>query len=181
MRAAVRTLTLNLYGIEAPEVQAFLAGPQAAPYFTDLGVYMTERCQVGACSSVLQAVQRRSLQLAGIMGSPAEGTLDMLDSGSRHRCVGTAAAPCSASHVPVLFLQALDKALAVLQSGSPSAAREVEALLAEVETLLSYWNDILCTGETALARCVSTPHPASRVQHLGECSKGVPLRASLRG
>ena len=28
-------------------MQAFLAGPQAAPYFTDLGAYMTERCQVG--------------------------------------------------------------------------------------------------------------------------------------
>lgn len=47
MRAAVRTLTLNLYALAAPGVQAFLAGPQAAPYFTDLGVYMTERCQVG--------------------------------------------------------------------------------------------------------------------------------------
>jgi hypothetical protein len=47
VRAAVRTLTLNLYALEAPGVQAFLAGPQAAPYFTDLGAYMTERCQVG--------------------------------------------------------------------------------------------------------------------------------------
>jgi hypothetical protein len=46
VRAAVRTLTLNLYAIEAPGVQAFLAGPQAAAYFTDLGAYMTERCQV---------------------------------------------------------------------------------------------------------------------------------------
>jgi hypothetical protein len=43
-------------------------------------------------------------------------------------------------------VQALDKALAALQGGSPSAAREVEALLAEVEALLSYWNDILCTS-----------------------------------
>ena len=44
-------------------------------------------------------------------------------------------------------VQALDKALAALQGGSPSAAREVEGLLAEVEALLSYWNDILCTSE----------------------------------
>jgi hypothetical protein len=49
-------------------------------------------------------------------------------------------------------VQALDKALAALQGGSPSAAREVEALLAEVEALLSYWNDILCTSEP-LATC----------------------------
>jgi hypothetical protein len=52
-----------------------------------------------------------------------------------------------------LCVQALDKALAALQGGSPSAAREVEALLAEVEALLSYWNDILCTSEPLTCCC----------------------------
>lgn len=46
MRAAVRTLTLNMYAIEAPAVQAHLAGPASA-YFSDLGAHMTDRCQVG--------------------------------------------------------------------------------------------------------------------------------------
>ena len=45
VRAAVRTLTLNTYAIEAPAVQAYLAGP-AASYFSDLGAHMTDRCQV---------------------------------------------------------------------------------------------------------------------------------------
>ncbi len=48
--------------------------------------------------------------------------------------------------------QALDKSLASLQGGNPSATRDVEVLLTEVETLLSYWNDILCTGERGQQR-----------------------------
>ena len=47
VRAAVRTLTLNMYAIEAPGVQAYLAG-SAASYFSDLGAHMTDRCQVGS-------------------------------------------------------------------------------------------------------------------------------------
>ena len=46
VRAAVRTLTLNVYAVEEAGLQAFLAGPAAAPYFSDLGAYMTDRCQV---------------------------------------------------------------------------------------------------------------------------------------
>ena len=140
VRAAVRTLTLNLYALEAPGVQAFLAGPQAAPYFTDLGVYMTERCQVG-CWPVAR---------------------------SHRSCIQPSAAT-QCGEVEMLFInchgpscvQALDKALAALQGGSPSAAREVEGLLAEVEPLLSYWNDILCTGEP-LGR---TERPACSLAH----------------
>ena len=45
MRAAVRTLTLNIYSIDDPEMQAFLAAEPAANYFTDFGAYLTERCQ----------------------------------------------------------------------------------------------------------------------------------------
>ncbi len=45
VRAAVRTLTLNIYSIDDPEMQAFLAAEPAANYFTDFGAYLTERCQ----------------------------------------------------------------------------------------------------------------------------------------
>ena len=138
VRAAVRTLTLNLYALEAPGVQAFLAGPQAAPYFTDLGVYMTERCQVGCWP-----VARSHCSCIQPSAATQSGEVDML---------------FMSCHV-LSCVQALDKALAALQGGSPSAAREVEGLLAEVEALLSYWNDILCTSEsldlcsTACAAC----------------------------
>ena len=43
-------------------------------------------------------------------------------------------------------MQALDRALSALESGAMGAAREVEACLTEVETNLSYLNDILSTG-----------------------------------
>jgi hypothetical protein len=45
VRAAIRTLTLNIYSIDDPEMQAFLAAEPASHYFTDLGAYLTERCQ----------------------------------------------------------------------------------------------------------------------------------------
>ena len=51
MRAAVRTLTLNIYSIDDPEMQAFLAAEPASHYFTDFGAYLTERCQ--ACKPFL--------------------------------------------------------------------------------------------------------------------------------
>ena len=43
--------------------------------------------------------------------------------------------------------QALDQALSALEAGAAGAAREVEVCLTEVETNLSYLNDILSTGE----------------------------------
>ena len=49
MREAVRALTLNLYSIDEEEMQAFLASEYAGHYFTDLGAYITERCQVTCC------------------------------------------------------------------------------------------------------------------------------------
>lgn len=46
MRAAVRTLTLNVYALGSAEVQAFLAAEPSASYFTQLGAYMAESCKV---------------------------------------------------------------------------------------------------------------------------------------
>ncbi len=43
-------------------------------------------------------------------------------------------------------LQALDKQLPKLDVGSSASAFSMENVLAEVEDLLSYCNDILCTG-----------------------------------
>jgi hypothetical protein len=44
-------------------------------------------------------------------------------------------------------VQALDRQLSSLEAGTSAAAFSLENVLAEVEDLLSYCNDILCTGE----------------------------------
>lgn len=177
MRAAVRTLTLNLYAIDEPEVQAFLAGPAAAPYFTDLGAYVTDRCQVG---HRLLASDKRSSAYGQQCAAAPPAAATLLMAGvllKRQVCqVGGTAhglahnqteqyspkAPPDFPHMgnPSDGIscdpQALDKSLASLQGGNPSAARDVEVLLTEVETLLSYWNDILCTGEREAASSAET-------------------------
>ena len=43
-------------------------------------------------------------------------------------------------------MQALDRQLSSLDAGTSAAAFSMENVLAEVEDLLSYCNDILCTG-----------------------------------
>ena len=48
MRAAVRSLTLNVYGIADEALQRFLCAPPASDYFTDLAIAITEQCQVRA-------------------------------------------------------------------------------------------------------------------------------------
>ena len=49
-----------------------------------------------------------------------------------------------------MVLQALDKQLPKLEEGSSASAFSMENVLAEVEDLLSYCNDILCTGTPLL-------------------------------
>lgn len=49
-----------------------------------------------------------------------------------------------------MLLQALDKQLPKLEEGSSASAFSMENILAEVEDLLSYCNDILCTGRPLL-------------------------------
>lgn len=46
VRTAVKTLTLNVYGIPLPAVQQFVASPPAATYFIELATYVAEQCQV---------------------------------------------------------------------------------------------------------------------------------------
>lgn len=48
VRAAVRALTLNVYGIADEAVQRFLCSPPASAYFTDLAMLITEQCQARA-------------------------------------------------------------------------------------------------------------------------------------
>ena len=52
--------------------------------------------------------------------------------------------------------QALDKQLPKLEEGSSAAAFSMENVLAEVEDLLSYCNDILCTGSSVTQQIVSS-------------------------
>ena len=46
VRAAVRTLTLNVYSIRDPSVQAFIVSKPASNYFNELAIFVAEQCQV---------------------------------------------------------------------------------------------------------------------------------------
>ena len=46
VRAAVRTLTLNVYSIRDPAVQAFIISKPASNYFNELAIFVAEQCQV---------------------------------------------------------------------------------------------------------------------------------------
>ena len=46
VRAAVRTLTLNVYCIKDPAVQAFVVSKPASNYFNELAIFVAEQCQV---------------------------------------------------------------------------------------------------------------------------------------
>lgn len=46
VRAAVRTLTLNVYGIDDEAVQGFLISQPASNYFNELAIVIAEQCQV---------------------------------------------------------------------------------------------------------------------------------------
>ena len=50
------------------------------------------------------------------------------------------------SDLNLIAWQALDRQLSSLDAGTSAAAFTMENVLAEVEDLLSYCNDILCTG-----------------------------------
>lgn len=56
VRAAVRTLTLNVYQIGDAAVQAFVVCQPASNYFTELAIFIAEQCQAraaghsGACA-----------------------------------------------------------------------------------------------------------------------------------
>ena len=45
VRAAVRTLTLNVYSIRDPAVQAFVVSKPASNYFNELAIFVAEQCQ----------------------------------------------------------------------------------------------------------------------------------------
>lgn len=47
VRAAVRTLTLNVLRIEDAAVQEFLASLPASNYFHELSIVIAEQCQAG--------------------------------------------------------------------------------------------------------------------------------------
>lgn len=47
VRAAVRTLTLNVFSVPDAEIQGFVTSPPAAGYFTEVAQYLAEQVQVG--------------------------------------------------------------------------------------------------------------------------------------
>ena len=57
VRAAVRTLTLNVYSIRDPAVQAFVVSKPASNYFNELAIFVAEQCQVGSADPLALAAQ----------------------------------------------------------------------------------------------------------------------------
>ena len=57
VRAAVRTLTLNVYSIRDPAVQAFVISKPASNYFNELAIFVAEQCQVGSADPLAHAAQ----------------------------------------------------------------------------------------------------------------------------
>jgi protein CLEC16A len=47
VRAAVRTLTLNVYSVDDPRIQAYVTSPGAAGYFLEVAAYLGQQVQVG--------------------------------------------------------------------------------------------------------------------------------------
>ena len=117
MRAAVRSLTLNVYGIEDGAVQEFVCSLPASSYFTELAIGMTEQCQARARLRPRHALDRVSRSARSLR-----------------------------SCLVVTPAQKLDAALAASEEGDANAENAMESALAEVEDLISYCNDILCTG-----------------------------------
>ena len=232
VRAAVRTLTLNVYQISDAAVQAFVVSQPASNYFTELAIFIAEQCQARARTlnpkyhalphelTVFNAEQCRArARSSGCM----RGTRALLghacSGGAPHMCARrTLRHPCSAgacmqwrspkyvrsAHAQAILClgacnldeldllqvhghqhiveynsdqvdcdqvgcclcmcmplthagrvraqrlrQALDRQLSSLEAGTAAAAFSLESLLAEVEDLLSYCNDILGTGTPA--------------------------------
>ncbi len=48
VRAAVRTLTLNVYSIADAAVQAFVVSQPASNYFNELAIFIAEQCEARA-------------------------------------------------------------------------------------------------------------------------------------
>ena len=87
VRAAVKTLTLNVFGIPLPSLRHFLTAHPSAQFFDQIAAYTVERCT------------------------------------------------------------ALDRLLSSWDAGAaPKMAASVETCLAEIEDLLSYFNDVLAIG-----------------------------------
>lgn len=79
VRAAVRTLTLNVYTIRDPAVQAFVISKPASNYFNELAIFVAEQCEVRthACAGLSTAPcidnlpPRMFMHLAGDAGLAA--------------------------------------------------------------------------------------------------------------
>lgn len=87
VRAAVRALTLNVYGIADEAVQRFLCTAPASDYFTDLAILITEQCQVRAPPRPAFALPQRRVGMLCGPRSRAAGT-------AGHESAQRAAARC---------------------------------------------------------------------------------------
>jgi protein CLEC16A len=51
VRAAVRTITLNIFSVDDPAIHSFVSSPPASRYFEDLAAYLAEQVQVGGAAT----------------------------------------------------------------------------------------------------------------------------------
>ena len=83
MRAAVRTLTLNVYALQWTPLQQCLADGPAGDYFTMLGSLIAESCQVRGLSiegrnMTAQQLSRIGPRLTGTIVTETAGTCRVL-------------------------------------------------------------------------------------------------------
>lgn len=150
VRTAVKTLTLNVYGIPLPAVQRFVTSRPAAAYFAELATFIAEQCQVGARSPASYLTSQRATGCKP--RGQAKVAAKELATAAAWRRTGVHLPPPPPSILPPRppppTPQVLDRLLSSWDVASPQAQGSVEACLAEVEDLLSYCNDVLATGET---------------------------------
>lgn len=76
VRAAVKTLTLNVYAIPLPALHAYLTAPPAAGYLDSLATYLAEQC--GELDRRLAAAEAASPAAAGALAACLAEIEDML-------------------------------------------------------------------------------------------------------
>lgn len=101
VRAAVRTLTLNVFSVDVPEIQSFVTSPPSDRFFLEVAAYLREQVQL--LDRRLAAAEGGSVQALGSLDSAlaeVEDVLsycsDALGLGERHaHALRLCAAPCT--------------------------------------------------------------------------------------
>ncbi|CAD7703845.1 unnamed protein product, partial [Ostreobium quekettii] len=131
VRAAVRTLTLNVFNVQDPLIQDFVVAKPASNYFTELALYATEQCQV--LDLMLSAAEKGKNSSIGALDSQLaeiEDTLsyfnDILSTGSEKMGVELSRALWEYFVGPVLLWPLLDIPIQSALTNRPSEGANVK-------------------------------------------------------